>query len=196
MQSNYIKLYKDDAYDFIKLAEKQGINPVNILLNPPKPDQSLEGWLLGIASPKSPVNKKISNKLSASQIEDLLEQSIQNPKSEEFVLGYFDPNKVNGYLELAEKRKAINLSMPQELYEKVGFESGTGDFWQVNRAAIQYGIDNRKTFVLSTDLDTILSNPDKYTYAEIKMILQPGAGYVHVFKDGFDMLVPAEKLVP
>ncbi|MGE5375672.1 MAG: hypothetical protein ACM3XO_11505 [Bacteroidota bacterium] len=86
--------------------------------------------------------------------------------------------------------------MPKELYNQIGFQSGTGDFWQVNRGALQSGIDQRKTFVLSTDMQTILANPEKYTYAEIKMILQPGNNYMHVFKDGYDMLVPVEKLVP
>jgi len=191
-----IELYKDDTFDFVKLAEKQGINPVDILYDPPIDDQSLEGWLLKITDPNSPVNKKGNLKLTATQIDNLLQQSLENTESNEFALGYFDPNKVNGYVELADKRKATKLSMPQSLYESVGFEDGTGDFWQVNRAAIQYGIDKRKTFVLSTDLETILSNPQKYTYAEIQMILQPGSGYVHIRKDGYDMLIPNELLIP
>jgi hypothetical protein len=134
-------------------------------------------------------------KLSDSQVSNLLEQSLQNPESDEFVIGYFDPSEANGYVEVAGQRNATHLSMPQPLYNKVGFQDGTGDFWPVNRGAIQRGIDQRQTFVLSTDLQTILSNPGKFTYAEIKMIMHPGSNYIHVFRDGYDMLVPAEKLI-
>jgi hypothetical protein len=191
-----IELYKDDVYDFVKQAEKQGRNPLEVLYNPPEPGQTLEGWLLNITAPNSPVNMKSNLKLSDAKIDDLLDQSLENIESNEFVLGYFDPNQVDGYIELADQRKAIKLSMPESLYEQVGFQDGTGDFWQVNRAAIQYGVDERKTFVLSTDFDTIMSNPEKYTYAEVQMILQPGNGYVRVKKDGYDMLIPSELLVP
>jgi hypothetical protein len=185
-----------DAIDFVKRAEKLGINPTDLIDNPPLPGQSLEGWMLNIGAPNSPVNKQSNLKLSDSKIDDLLSQSIHNPKSNEFVLGYFDPNKVNGYMEIAEKRSATHLSMTQSLYDQVGFQDGTADFWQINRAAIQHGIDQRKTFVLSTDLEVILSNPEKYTYAEVKLILHPGNGYVLIHEDGYDMLVPSEALVP
>ena len=97
-------------------------------------------------------------------------------------------------MEVAGQRNATYLSMEQSLYNEVGFGVGTGDFWQVNRAAIQAGLDQRQTFVLSTDLETILSEPGRYTYAEIQMILHPGNDYMQVHKDGYDMLIPAESL--
>jgi hypothetical protein len=45
-------------------------------------------------------------------------------------------------------------------------------------------------------MKTILENPGKYTYAEIQMILHPGNNYIHVHKDGYDMMIPAESLMP
>jgi hypothetical protein len=188
--------YGSEAIDFVKRAEKLGVDPTDVLDHPPRPGQSLEGWLLKIDDPNSPVNLPADLKLSTTDVKHLLNESVHNTHSSEFVLGYFDPNKVSGYIEVAENRTAIHLKMEQSLYNQVGFKNGTGDFWQINRAAIQYGLDKRKIFVLSTDLQTILSNPSKFTYAEIQMILHPGNNYVHIYKDGYDMLVPAELLIP
>ena len=47
-----ISKYKDNAFEFARRAEKQGINPLEILSNPPLEGQSLEGWLLKITDPK------------------------------------------------------------------------------------------------------------------------------------------------
>ena len=41
-----------------------------------------------------------------------------------------------------------------------------------------------------------MSNRKKYTYAEVQMILQPGNVYIRIKKEGYDMLVPSELLVP
>lgn len=188
--------YDDETVDFIKRAEKMKVNPTTVLRDTPSPGQSLEGWLLGIENLESPVNKPNTLKLSEEKVQDLLGASLQRPESNEFVVGYFDPERVDGYEEVADARNATKLSMPQPLYKETGFQDNTGDFWPINRAAIQYGIDNRKTFVLSTSMDTILSNPEKYTYAEIKMILHPSSGYTYVYQSGYDMLVPTELLQP
>ena len=186
--------YGEDVVDFVKWAEKLNINPADVLDDPPLPGQTLEGWLLKIVDLNSPVNLHSTLKLSSSETEHLLSQSLHRVESHEFALGYFDPNKVDGYLELAEKRQVGFLEMDESLYNQVGFKDG--DFWQINRAAIQYGMDQRKTFVLSTPLSTILSNPGKFTFAEIQMILHPANNYIHIHKDGYDMLIPAESLIP
>jgi hypothetical protein len=86
--------------------------------------------------------------------------------------------------------------MDQELYESTGFDSSTSDFWKVNREAIQSGVDQRKTFVLSTDLETILMKPEKATYSEVQLILHPGNNYVVVTGGEYDMLIPAEQISP
>ncbi|MBN2118143.1 MAG: hypothetical protein JW730_16320 [Anaerolineales bacterium] len=191
-----ITRYKDDTFDFVKRAEKLGVNPTDILDNPPLPGQTLEGWLLKIDDPRNPVNLPSTLDLSDAKIRELWEGAINNPESDEYVIGYFGGDNVIPYNKLANDRNATFFSMEESVYRDTGFKKDTGDFWNVNREAIMYGVDERKTFVLNVKLDRVLSNPEKTTYAEVQLILHPGNNYVVIEGDEYDMLVPAELLNP
>ena len=61
--------------------------------------------MLNITDPNSPVNLPNKLKLSNSKASDLLDQSLHNRESDEFVLEYFDPNKVSGLRKLRTKEQ-------------------------------------------------------------------------------------------
>jgi hypothetical protein len=189
--------YGDEAIGFVNNAKILGVNPIDILENPPKSGQSLNGWLLKIDDLNNPVNKKTNLNLSESRIKDLVELSIHTGKNEDlFVLGFYDKNHVNGYLEVADKLDATYFSMDDDLYTETGFSSATGDFWQVNQKAVMDAVGERKTFVLSTKYTEIQRNTSKSTWAEMQLILSDGNNYklVEGVGDEYDRLVPVELL--
>lgn len=142
----------------------------------------------------NPVNKPTNLNLPNEKIQNFANLSIHPGKKDEFVLGYYDPNKTDGYIELANKRDASYFSMDSFLYNETGFSSNPGDFWRVNQQAVLNAIEERKTFVLNVKVNEI--DTSKSTWAEVQLILQPGNNYVLVpgGSDGYDMLVPVEAL--
>lgn len=188
------KLYGDDAVEFVEQAQRFGVDPTDILSAPPKPGQSLTGWLLKIDDIKNPVNKPTTLNLGKEEIQNLVNISTHRTDSNEFVIGFYDRNKVNGYIELAQSRNASYLSMENSLFTDRGFSTDTGDFWQVNQQVLLNAVEERKTFVLNNKYDNIKT--DTNLWAEVQLILQDGNGYRFIDggNDGYDMLVPIESI--
>lgn len=183
-----LTLYGDNAVDFMKRAQTFGVDPTGVLGDPPLPGQSLNSWLLGISNSNNPVNKPLALSLSDSQINSLANLSVHRGETNEFVLGYYDPDKISGYIELANDRNASYFSVDNSLYSETGFSSDAGDFWLVNQQAITNAVDDRNVFVLNVKYDEI--DTSKSTWAEVQLILSPG------IDGGFDMLVPIELFTP
>jgi hypothetical protein len=184
--------YGNNAIGFMTNAQNLGIDPTEILSNPPEPGQSLNGWLLKITDLNNPVNKPLKLNLSDKKIYDLANSSIHPGENNEFVLGYYD--KAYGYIGLAKDRNASYFSMDESLYTGTGFSSDAGDFWLVNQQAIKNAVEERKVFVLNTKYDAI--DKGKSTWAEVSLILQSGNNYklIEGTGDEYDMLVPIESL--
>ena len=65
--------------------------------------------------------------------------------------------------------------MPDSKWARYNDAKAYGDFWEVNRDAIEWGIEERKIFVLNIDYDlaTNSENPlstKQFTYAELELI--------------------------
>ena len=194
--------YKDDSFKFVKRAEKLGVNPTDVLDDPPLSGQTLEGWLLGIDDTNNPVNMPLKLNLSDAEIDQLRKESIQNPDSKLFSIGYgkdakipFDKMASN----FGDDYKMGFLGMPDSKWTKYGETGAYGDFWEVNSDVVEWGIEQRKIFVLNVDYDlaTDATNPSstrRFTYAELKLIERPVNNYTLVNNGEYSFFVPNELL--
>ncbi len=193
--------YDDDAIDFIKRAEKLEIDPTKILSKPPSPGQSLEGWLLGVEDPANPVNMHLKFKLSEAEITELRRQSIQNPDSPLFSIGYGRDAEIP-FGEMANKFDNYPMSfldMPASEWKKYEDAGAYGDFWEINSDAIEWAMEERKIFVLNVNYELATRSTDpnatrRFTYAELKLIDKIDDGYTLVPYGKYSFLVPDEHL--
>jgi hypothetical protein len=190
-----------DAIDFVKRAEKLGINPTDLIDNPPLPGQSLEGWMLNIDDPNNPVNMPLKFNLSGSEITELRRESIQNPDSKLFSIGYGKDAQIP-FGEMANRFSDYEmsyLSMPDSQWTQYAESGAYGDFWEVNSDAIEWGMEERKIFVLNVDynLATNPANPlatSRFTYGELRLIEKPTNNYTMVTSGEYSFFVPNELL--
>ena len=194
--------YSDDAISFSKRCKKLGVDPTSVLDNPPKSDQSLEGWLLEIDNPENPVNMPLKLNLSDAEITDDARASILNPDSKLFSIGYGESAEIP-YDELATHfgpdYKMSYFSLTDERWAKYKDADAMGDFWQVNREAIEWGIEERKIFILNVDYDLATNQFDdissgKFTFAEIRTIEFPENDYTVIRNGEHAFFVPDELL--
>lgn len=73
-----------------------------------------------------------------------------------------------------------------------------GDFWELNSDAIEWGVEERKIFILNIPYD-LASNPSpsstkRFTNAEIHLIEMPGNSYTRIDKGEHSFFVPNELL--
>jgi hypothetical protein len=197
-----IAQYKDEAIDFVKRAEKLGVDPTDVLDNPPLPGQTLEGWLLDIDDPQNPVNMSLKFNLPDEEIEQIRGESVQNPDSKLFSIGYGRDAKIP-FDEMAnrfgDEYEMSFLSMSDSKWAQYGDAKAYGDFWEVNSDAIEWGIDERKIFVLNVDynLASDASNPSstrRFTYAELKLVENPKNNYTIIQNGEYSFFVPDELL--
>jgi hypothetical protein len=194
-----LERYGDEAVDFVRRAEKLGINPTDVLENPPLPGQTLEGWMLNIDNAENPANIPTKFNQTAEEITQLRKDSIQNPESKLFSLGYGKDAKIP-FNEMAtrfgDEYKMGLLAMPEEKWAKYGDAQAYGDFWEVNRDAIEWGIEERKIFVLNIDYGLATrsqaSSTRRFTYAELKVIENPINNYTTIENGDYAFFVPDE----
>jgi len=116
--------------------------------------------------------------LTEEQVNTLLKAGVQNPDSNQVVIGKF-----NNYLKIAKNIPGASyLDVPEELYNKL---ITTVDQWkQVQNAFLNDAIAKGKTFILS---DPIADATGLFKY-EIDFLLQ--AGYQPITENGVTELIP------
>jgi len=193
-----LQTYGDDAVKFVKRAEKLGVDPVEILDNPPLPGQTLEGWLLKIDNPENPVNQPLKLNQTDEEIEQLRIESIQNAESKLFAIGYGKDAKIpfDKMGDHFDGHPMAFVSVPENKWAKYEGGAAYGDFWEVNRDIIEWGIQERKLFVSNIPYG-VATNPSpsstrRFTRAEISLIEMPSNGYTVVEHGDFAVFVPNE----
>jgi hypothetical protein len=196
-----IELYKDDAYNFVKRAEKLGKNPLDILTNPPLDGQTLEGWLLDIDDLANPVNLPLKFNYDYEEIETIRKELIANPDSKLFSIGYGRDAKIpfDKMANNFEGHPMTFLSVPETRWEVFSKEKAYGDFWAINTDAIEWGIEERKIFVLNVNYKNASDelNPlatRRFTFAELKIIERPKNNYTLIANGEYSFFVPNELL--
>lgn len=196
-----LKTYSNNAVDFVKRSERLGINPTNILDNPPLPGQTLEGWMLGIDNPENPVNMQLKLNLMDNEITQLKKESIQNPNSRLFSIGYGKdaPIPFNKFAEhFGDDYKMSFLGVSDTNWQRFDNAKAYGDFWKFNSDAIEWGIEERKIFILNVPYD-LATNPSpsstkRFSLAEIRLIEMPANSYTRIEKGEYSFFVPNELL--
>jgi len=188
-----IALYKDEGVDFLRRAGTLGIDPTDVLDNPPLPNQTLEGWTLGIENPENPVNHPLVKlNLTEAELNNILTQSIKNPDSKVVVLGY-GRDIIKPYYSLGDEINGSYLSLSPD--EWAPFENAKANFWMdVNAPFIETAIENRKIFLFNVNKNTIIDplNAGRFSLPELKLIELPSNDYVRVEFGQYDLFVPQE----
>ncbi len=201
--SSFVDVHGEEVLTrFLPFCDKYGLDPYDILTRPRADGQSLFGLVLGIEDLENPVNVPLKFNLPNTEIKQLMGESIQNPDSKLFSIGYgkdaeipFD-KMANRF---GDEYKMSFLSMPDSKWAKYNEARAYGDFWEVNSDAIEWGIEERKIFVLNVDYDLAAdsSNPlstRRFTYAELKLIENPVNNYTMVTNGKYSFFVPNELL--
>jgi hypothetical protein len=190
-----IASYKDEAFDFVKRAEKLGVDPRDILRNPPLPGQSLEGWMLGIDNPQSPVNQpRVKLNLTEAELNKIRTESLKNPDSKVVVLGYGNGTE-KPYYELGEEVTGSYLSLSTEAWAP--FENARSNFWtDINAPVIEGAIEDRKVFLFNVEYDVITNprNAERFSLPELRLIELEKNNYVKVAVGEYTAFVPREMM--
>jgi hypothetical protein len=190
-----IAAYKDEAFDFVKVAEKRGIDPTDVLRNPPKPGQSLEGWMLGIESADNPVNHPLVKlNLTEAELDKIKTESLIRPDSNVVVLGYGN-GVAKPYYVLGEEVKGSYLSLSAEAWAP--FENARANFWKdINAPVIEEAIEDRKVFLFNVEYDVITNprNSERFSLPELRLIELEKNNYVKVPVEEYTAFVPIELL--
>ena len=184
-----VEVLKEFGPDFVARSERLGVDPTEILVRPPADGQSLEGWLLGITNPRSAVNLPPKLGLSDDAIDAVAEASVRNRDSSLFVIGFSSGPGVP-YDDLARKHDLGYFATSDETYALFQGSNAWGDFWQVDAAAMELVMEERKIFVLSTRYNSAIQATNRLTAAEIRLIEK--GGYALASAGGVDFLVPVE----
>ncbi len=127
----------------------------------------------------------------------LFKESVYNPESRLFAIGFYDGADIP-YTDFAthfgDPYKMSYFSAPDAVWTKFKGAGAYGDFWQGNSAAIEWGIQERKIFILNVSQTITDRRTSTYTFAEMKLLGLPESNYIRVpLKGGeYEAFIPAE----
>ena len=111
-----------------------------------------------------------------------------------FVFGFIKDTAVPYYVFAENLSKPAAYFRNDELYEKFRRLNALGNFWQIVSSVVEQGIEQRNIFIANVPYTLIEDKKysHKITLAESRLILLPGARYVHFTKHDCEIYVPRE----
>ena len=186
-----VAVVEDYGVDFVRRSEKLGVDPTEVLNRPPAEGQTLEGWLLGITNRASAVNQPLKFGLSDEAIQAVADGSIHNNESALFVIGFGKGAEIP-YDEFARQHGLGYFATNHEAFDMFDRADAWGDFWEIDAAAMERVINDRKIIVLNTSYNEARQATSRLTAAEIRFIER--GNYVLATAGSRDFLVPTELL--
>lgn len=185
----------DQVEKFLPACERYGIDPYDVLTNPPSEGQSLVGWVLGISDPKNPVNFDLAKMdLPQSELDRILKDCVVRPESDVVVLGYGKGCNIP-YYELSNKIEACNISLSAT--DWAPFDQARANFWtDINAPFIEKAVDERKVFLFNINYDVItdIDNVERFSLPELRLIEMAGNNYSPVPMGEYVAFFPTEML--